>query len=163
MKIPIVNEQDEIIGYKEREDATTDDLVRASGLWVSDKDRNILLAQRAFSKKYAPGLWGSAAGGVVEENETYESCIVREAEEEIGLKGVIFKLGPKICLPDCFVQYFSAIVDRDYVFIKQEEEVEQIKWFSQVELDEFLKEKPEMFMNGFKEYIKLFKINENQN
>lgn len=31
MKIPIVNEQDEIIGYKDRKDRNADDIIRVSG------------------------------------------------------------------------------------------------------------------------------------
>ena len=157
MKIPIVNEKDEIIGYKEREDRYIEEIVRATGLWIKDKDGNILLAQRAFNKKHAPGLWGAAAGGVVEEGETYESCIIREAEEEIGLRGIVLTPGPKIRLFDCFSHFFSIIVDHDYKFIKQDEEVEQIKWFSEDELNKLLKENPEMFMKGFEIYYKLMK------
>lgn len=163
MKVPIVNEKDEIIGYKDRKDRNIEEIVRATGLWVTDKDGNILLAQRAFCRKYGSGLWGSAAGGVVEEGETCESCIIREAEEEIGLTGLTFKPGPKIRLNDCFSYFFTVIVDHDYKFIKQNEEVEQIKWFSERELNKFLKEKPEFFLNGFESYMNLFKNYENQN
>ncbi len=162
MNIPIVNEKDEIIGYKERKDRTIEELVRATGLWITDKDGNVLLAQRALNRRHAPGLWGPAAGGVVEERETYESCMIREAEEEIGLKGLTFKPGPKIRLDDCFSYFFSVIVDHDYKFKKQDEEVEQLKWFSVNELNELLKEKPEMFLNDFKKYMQLLKNHENQ-
>lgn len=155
MKVPIVNEQDEIIGYKERQDCNLQDIVRATGLWVKDKNGNILLAQRSFNKKYDPGLWGPAAGGVVEKGETCESCIIREAKEEIGLKGIIFNPGPKIRLPDCFGYFFVAVVDRNYKFTKQDKEVEQIKWFSRNELEKLVKEKPGMFMNEFSKYLNI--------
>jgi len=157
MKIPIVNEQDEIIGYKERGSTDINDIIRATGLWLTDGEGNILLAQRSFNKKFGPGLWGPAAGGVVEEGETYESCIIRETGEEIGLKGIPFNLGPKICLPDCFGYFFTAKVNQDYKFIKQDEEVHQIKWFTESEIDELLKENPEIFMNDFGKYYKLLK------
>lgn len=157
MKIPIVNEQDEIIEYKDRENTNPGDIVRATGLWITDKDGNILLSQRSKTKKYSPGLWGPAAGGVVEEGETCESCVIREAEEEIGLKGVIFNKGPKIRLLNFFGYFFTANVDHNYEFVKQDEEVEQIKWFSEDELNKLLREKPEIFMNGFEEYKKLLK------
>ena len=163
MKIPIVNDKDEIIGHKEREDTNIKDIVRATGLWVKDKDGNILLAQRSFSKKFGPGLWGPSAGGVVEEGETCEFCIIREAEEEIGLTGIVFKSGPKIRLFDCFGYFYSVTVDRDYKFIKQDEEVEQIKWFSENELNKLLKEKPEIFMKDFDNYYKKFLEYENKN
>ena len=87
MKIPIVNEQEEIIGYKERDDRNDKDIIRITGLWVTNKERNILLARRSFNKKHHPGVWGPAVSGTVEEGETYESNIIKEAEEEIGLTG----------------------------------------------------------------------------
>jgi hypothetical protein len=89
--------------------------------------------------------------------------MTREAEEEIGLKGLTFKTGPKIRLVDCFAYFFSVVVDHEYKFKKQNEEVEQLKWFSGDELNELLKEKPEIFLNDFKIYMQLLKIHENKN
>jgi len=163
MKIPFVNEQDEIIGYKDREDRNPSDLVRATGLWVTDKDGNILLAQRAFTKRHDPGLWGPAVGGTVEEGETYESNIIKEAEEEIGLVNVKFDAISKVHVFNCIAKLYTVIVDNDYKFVKKDDEVEAIKWFSRDELDKLLNDKPEMFFPNFKELIKLFKYNENQN
>jgi len=88
MKIPIVNEQDEIIKVVDIKDRKPGEICRITGLWLTDPEGNILLAQRAFNKKLSPGLWGPAAAGTVEEGETYESNIIKEAEEEIGLAGL---------------------------------------------------------------------------
>ncbi len=85
MQIPIVNEQDEIIGYKDRKDRNLVDITRVSALWITNEDGEILLAQRGLNKTHSPGLWGPAVAGTVEEGETYESNIIKEAEEEIGL------------------------------------------------------------------------------
>ncbi len=163
MKIPIVNEQDEIIGYKDRDNKDPGDIIRASGLWVTDKDGNILLAQRSFSRKNDPGIWGPAVAGTVEEGETYESNIIKEAEEEIGLVGIKPILGPKIRAKykQYFGQWFTAVVDHDYLFKKQDEEVEELKWFTKEELMKFLEEKPEMFLKEFIRYVEMFKSNEN--
>lgn len=158
MKIPIVDEQDEIIGYKDREDRDPHDIFRATGLWVTDKEGNILLTQRAFTKKDAPGLWSLAVGGTVEEGETYESNIIKEAEEEIGLVGVGFNFISKTHFFDCFSQLYIVVVDHDYPFVKQDEEVEDIKWFSKKELEELLLTKKEMFTRNFPFYYnKIFK------
>jgi len=157
MRIPIVDEQDEIIGYKEREDRNPSDIVRATGLWVTDNYGNILLAKRAFNKKHDPGLWGPAVAGTVEEGETYESNAIKEAEEEIGLKDIDFSIGAKVRTFSGFAQWFSVTVDHDYKFVKQEEEVEEIRWFSVDELDRLISEKPEIFIPGFGNYIKFVK------
>lgn len=163
MRIPIVNEEDEIIGYKERSDIDTEkDLIRATGLWLTDHDGNILLAQRAFIKKHDPGFWGPAVAGTVEEGETYQSNIIKEAEEEIGLKGVEFTQGPKVRMYNGLAQWFMAVIDHEYPFVKQDEEVEQIKWFTKIELEKLLEETPEIFLRNFKKHTEIFK-NENQN
>lgn len=95
MKIPIVNEQDEIIGYKDRDLRDPKEITRVSGLWVTDTAEKILLAQRSWKKKSDPGRWGPAVAGTVEEGETYESNIIKEAREEIGLTNIVPIAGPK--------------------------------------------------------------------
>jgi isopentenyldiphosphate isomerase len=155
MKIPIVNEQDEIIGYKERENKGPEDIFRVTGLWVTDKDGNILLAQRSFKKKGGPGLWGPAVAGTVEEGETYESNMTKEAEEEIGLIGLKLTPGPKIrsAGKKYFIHWFTVVIDHDYPFKKQEEEVESLQWFTKEQISKLVKEKPEIFVPYFEQYI----------
>lgn len=155
MKIPIVNEKDEIIRYEDRNTRNPKDICRISGLWLTDRDGNVLLAQRAFTKKLSPGLWGPAVAGTVEEGETYESNIIKEAEEEIGLIGLKPVFGPKVRRStehECFVQWFTAVVDHDYPFVKKDDEVEVIKWFTKEEISKLLEEKPEIFLKNFKHY-----------
>ncbi|MEK7113309.1 MAG: NUDIX domain-containing protein [Patescibacteria group bacterium] len=155
MQIPIVNEQDEMIGYQERETRNPKDICRVTSLWLTDTAGNILLAQRSFEKKNGPGLWGTAVSGTVEEGETYESNIIKEAEEEIGLKDLKPLIGPKFrrsTTHEYFGQWFTAMVSHDYPFVKKDDEVEQIKWFTKDEIKKLLEEKPEIFLKNFKQY-----------
>ena len=159
MRIPIVNEQDEIIGYEERETRNPKHICRVTGLWVTDKDQNILLAQRALVRKFNPGMWGPAVSGTVEEGETYKSNIIKEAREEIGLVNFELILGPKNRVSsghEYFGQWFTAIVDNDYLFVKQIEKVENIKWFAKSEIIKLLDENPAMFSKNFRSYLNLF-------
>jgi len=94
-KIFIVNEQDEVIGYKERNLITRDDIYRVAGLWITNSRGDILLARRAFSKTHDPGKWGPAVSGTIAANETYEENIIKEAEEELGLTGLNLIPGSK--------------------------------------------------------------------
>jgi predicted kinase len=91
----IVNDQDQIIGHKEPGTLLKEDIYRVSSLWVTNSKGDILLAQRKFTQKLDPGKWGPAVAGTVDEGETYESNIIKEAEEEIGLKDMRPALGPK--------------------------------------------------------------------
>lgn len=159
MIIPTVNEKDEIMGYKDREDRNASDIIRVTGLWITDKNENVLLAQRALSKKISPGLWGPAVAGTVEKGETYESNVIKEAQEEIGLVNFKPVFGPKIrrsTTHEYFVQFFTAVVNHDYSFLKQDREVEKIKWFTKEEIIKLLEEKPSMFLDGFKKYTNYF-------
>ena len=152
MRIPIVNEQDEIIGYKEYKDRDPKEIIRISALWLTDKEGNILLAQRGFNKKNSPGLWGPAVAGTVEEGETYEQNIIKEAEEEIGLIGLKPISSRKVrrsTSHEYFCQWFTAIVDHDYPFKRQKEEVEEIRWFTKDEIIKLLKENPRFFVPIF--------------
>lgn len=158
-RIPVVNEQDEIIGYKDRKDRNTVDITRITALWLTNEKGEVLLAQRAFTKSINPGLWGPAVAGTVEEGETYESNIIKEAEEEIGLKNLKPNLGPKLRRTTAhayFGQWFTAVIDSGYPLVRQESEVEAFKWFSKEELMNLLEAKPEIFLYSLKETAEYF-------
>lgn len=85
--IVIVDENDTPIGVKERgEIDAAKDRYRVTGLWLTNSKGDILLAQRALTKKVNPGLWGPAVAGTVEEGETYDENIVKEIREELGIR-----------------------------------------------------------------------------
>ena len=165
MRIPIVNEQDEIIGYKDKKDRNKTEITRITGLWLWNERGEVLLAQRAFDKKIHPGMWGPAVAGTVEEGETYESNIIKEAEEEIGLKDLKPKLGPKLrrnTAHSYFAQWFVCTINSDYPLVKQDSEVEAIKWFNKEELFKALEKKPEIFLFSMKESAEYYFNNENK-
>ncbi len=159
-KIIIVNDKDRIIEYKNRSEILKKDIYRVSGLWIKNSKGQILLAQRAFDKKNDPGKWGPAVAGTVEEGETYESNIYKEAQEEIGLEGISFSKLEKIRYSkkyNFFCQWFRATVDKELsFFVIQEKEVEKIKWFNTDELQDQFKKHPEDFIWSMKDHIELF-------
>lgn len=152
MKTQIVNEEDEIIGYKERDDIDIDTIYRVSYLWITDTEGKILLAQRAFNKSHDPGKWGPAVAGTVEEDGTYESNIIKETEEEIGLKNIKLVLGIKKRQKNkynYFSQEFLLVLPSGFNDFKiQKEEVAEIRWFTVEELKEKLKTNPENFLSA---------------
>src|SRR3990167_10492394 len=134
MKIPIVDKNDDVIEYRERNDQDANAIYRVSSLWIRNSKGEILLARRAFSKSHDPGKWGPAVAGTVEEGETYESNIIKEAEEELGLKNIKPIRGEKLRKKtkwNYFFQRFYLILDKDISEFKiQENEVAEIKWFT---------------------------------
>ena len=161
MSVPIVNENDEIIGHKERADLDYDnDIFRTASLWITNSKGDVLLAQRKFDKKVDPGKWAEAVGGTVEGDDSYEQTVVREAEEELGITDAAITKGPKqfITTP-CryFVQWYVTVVDKEVSeFTIQEEEVEQIAWIPREQLLRELRETPDKYIEAMGEIVRLF-------
>ena len=158
-KIIVVDEKDNVLGTREREKITSEDIYRVTALWIINKKGDILLAKRALDKKKDPGMWGPAVAGTVDEGETYESNIIKETNEEIGLKNIKIKVGPKtrIRVPhNHFTQWFILVSDFDMKDIKINEEVAEIKWFKEEEFLRLVKEKPSKFVSSMADFILLY-------
>lgn len=155
MRIPIVDENDNIIEYRERDNRDLNAIYRVSSLWATDTDGNILLARRAFNKSHDPGKWGPAVAGTVEEGETYEQNIIKEAKEEIGLKDIKPIVGIKKrrnAKWNYFAQEFLLTMPAGFNDFKiQEDEVAEVKWFSEKELRKELEKNPDQFLKGIQE------------
>jgi isopentenyl-diphosphate Delta-isomerase len=163
MRIPIVNENDEIIGVKDSDDLAVSDIYRVSAIWITNSDGEILLAQRAFTKKKDPGKWGAAVAGTVEEGESYLDNILKEADEELGLTLSPNDLipGPKVRITAPNANYFSqwylySLDKPTEAFRLQKEEVETVKWFTSEELKHKLTEHLELFTPSAPHWISSF-------
>jgi putative hydrolase of the HAD superfamily len=159
-KITIVNENDEETGFKYRDQIKQDDIFRATGLWITNTNGDILLAKRALIKSINPGKWSAAAAGTVEIGETYEQNIAKEASEEIGIRNLKFMPYEKTRVRNShnfFIQWFTLVIDKKAEeFILQNEEVAEVKWFKPAELKGLLRNKPEMFTSSLSQWISLF-------
>lgn len=154
MKIPIVTEQDEIIGYQEREKTTRDDIRRISALYVFDQNNQILIAKRQSNKEIDPNKWGPAVSGTVDEGFDYDSTVKKEAEEEIGLKNIqpIFfkKMFYETDNARRFLSiYYVTINSLETELSLQKEEVAEIKWINFSDLEKWFKKNPEDFILSF--------------
>ncbi len=160
MKVPVVDENDVEIGLKERNDIGPEDIYRVSALWLTNTKGEALMAQRALSKKNSPGLWGPAVAGTIEEGETYDSNIVKEIQEEIGIIVSIDQLrkGPKTFHKTnrrvYFDQWYLYTADISLEqFVVADEEVAQIRWISRTDLEQWYAEKPEEFITSSVEWL----------
>lgn len=134
MKIQLVNNEDQLIGLKERKDVNyATDIYRVSALWITNSEGKILLAKRAAVKDKDPNKWGPAVSGTIDEGETYDDNIYKEAEEEVGLTGVMFTKGKKMFITHprkYFCQWYFVNIDRNVdEFVMQEDEVAELAWF----------------------------------
>ena len=161
MTIPVVNDKDELIGYKDRNEINPlEDIVRSASLWITNSNDDILIAQRKHTKRNNPDKWSEAVGGTVEGRDDYESTMLREAEEEIGLKVTNYKAGPKqfISSPTkYFVQWYQTIIDQPIeTFQLQDDELEQLAWISQDQFIRELRESPKKYIDEMHEIARLF-------
>jgi isopentenyldiphosphate isomerase len=151
MKIQIVNEKDELIGVKERSEIDyTTDIYRVSALWLTNSLGQALLAKRAATKDKDPSKWGPAVAGTIEEDETYDSNIYKEAEEEIGLTGVEFTKTRKLYTDHprkAFTQWYAGTVNREINdFTRQVEEVDELAWVDVAEMKQDLESDPDKYI-----------------
>lgn len=158
MKIQIVNANDELIGVKERSEIDfQNDIYRVSALWLTNSKGETLLAKRAAIKRNDPNKWGPAVAGTIDEGETYDENIYKEADEEIGLTGVEFTKIKKtrITYPrNYFCQWYSVTLDRDPNSFKlQDDEVAEVAWVDVEQMKQELQATPEKYVPAMQQII----------
>jgi isopentenyldiphosphate isomerase len=158
MIIPIVDKNDRIICYKDRNDKLPEDMYRVTALWITNSKGEILLAKRALNVRRDPGRWGPSVAGTVEKGETYNSNIIKEAYEEIGLKDIKPKKGIKR-LPtkehNHFAQWYFLTIDKDVKDFKLDPiEVAEVKWSTKEYIIKDVKQNPSKYVKGMPEILK---------
>lgn len=158
MKIQIVNAQDEVIGVKERTEVDySNDIYRVSALWLTNSKGQTLLARRALVKDKDPGKWGPAVAGTIDEGETYDDNIYKEAIEEIGLEGLNFTKTVKMHIThprNYFCQWFTASTDRDASsFTMQADEVDALEWVDIEQLKQELSSTPDKYVPAMPQIV----------
>lgn len=90
----VVDENDQVVGRASRDECHKKRLLHRSVMFfILDKDRRILVNRRSKGKDFFGGQWSIVMGGHVECGERYDTALVREAEEEAGIRSRPFKLG----------------------------------------------------------------------
>ncbi|HEY4477728.1 MAG TPA: NUDIX domain-containing protein [Candidatus Paceibacterota bacterium] len=152
-KIPVVNEQDEIIGYKERYETTREDIQRIVGLCVFNEKGEVLIAKRGITKKIDPDKWGPSVAGTVAEGFEYDDTVVKEAEEEIGLKDITPTFLKKYFYETentrRFASMYYVVINSNTEFILEKDAVAEVKWINPTELEDWVNKKPEDFTPNF--------------
>lgn len=139
----VVDKNDNIIGYKTREECHSDKSLihRSASVVIFNKKREILLQKRSMTKDLYPGYYAASASGHVGKGETYEQAAKREMKEEIGVKANIkFKAKFLVDAPNEteIASLFTAIFEGP--FETNKEEVDDVVFMSQ-ELIKDIKDK----------------------
>lgn len=141
--VDILDENGNKIGIKDREDAFRDgNFLRAVHLWIySPKKNKILIQKRSSKKKYDKNKWDLTCGGHVKVGEDSITAIIRETKEEIGLdisSENFIKLYEEKYIGSKKYFFNVYFLEKDVDIndlVLQEEEVQDIKYFSIEELE----------------------------
>lgn len=157
--LPVVNEKDQVIGTKSREARGPEDIIRVSGLFVYNSKREVLLSKRVMTKRHDPGKWSDAVSGTVEAGETYESNIIKETAEEIGLTITAQDIREvyygffEASHPMFYTQYVAEVNQPIESFRLQEDEVAELRWVSFDEFKQWVADRPEDFGIGMQAVV----------
>ncbi|MCX4972987.1 NUDIX domain-containing protein [Streptomyces sp. NBC_00620] len=142
----IVNTDDEVIGQAEKSEIEEKGLIcRVAFVMLHNARGELLLHQRAATKRAYPLYWSGAAAGHVNAGETYEEAAHRELHEELGIETKCQRVGN-----------FYSEADREMVGVFlgsydgpikiEEAEVARVEHFS---LDRLSRERDAMLVTSF--------------
>jgi 16S rRNA (adenine1518-N6/adenine1519-N6)-dimethyltransferase len=145
----IVNERDEVIGQKPRNEVHRLGLLhRAAHVLVFNSRGQVFLQKRSMQKDRQPGVWDSSASGHLDRGEEYDACALRELREEIGLR---LDVPPE----RLFKLPASKETDHEHVWVYRCQaegpftlhpgEIERGGWFTKEEVTRWMRERPEEF------------------
>jgi len=149
-----MNQSEELLNIVDDFDVVIDTLTRGEihlrnlkhrsvHLLVFDSAGRVYLQKRSLTKDNNPGLWDSSVSGHVDAGESYDSCVIREAQEEIGLhlKEVpekLFKLDACNATGNEFTWIYRCISEGPFVL--HPEEIDYCEWFTPETVDQWLLE-----------------------
>lgn len=156
----IVDQDDNVLEYRNRRKVGTFDLHRITAVWIVNDKQEVLLAQRAHTMHNQPGVWGPAAAGTVAQGEEYIETAYRELEEEISLRGVTLTQVGKFWTDKAFgecrmcVVFTGSYSDSLSKLRLQEEEVAALKWITPEALKSDLAKNPQRYVINLAQVIK---------
>ena len=91
--LDVVDENNNLTGKTEERNIIHEKGIwhREVAVWIMNEQGEILLQKRASTKKQEPNKWAICAGHI-DAGETVENAILREIEEELGIKVSIEEL-----------------------------------------------------------------------
>lgn len=166
--LQVVDENDNPIG------AETKDIVWREGLWhrvarvLVFNELGDLLVQQRGDKPLFPFRWAESVGGHVGAGDSYEETAAREAEEEIGIRGLSLKLLGKYpestvfeaeqpvgtIILNKFETTFEATLSKgELEAFARTEEVSSVEWWTVDKVVSFTHDNPDQVTDGLENMV----------
>jgi isopentenyl-diphosphate delta-isomerase len=152
--IVVVDENNNVIGTEPSVRSAVEKGLyrRTSSVFLFSATGKILIQKRSDIISFGPGLWDKAAGGHVDEGETYLEAAQRELAEELGITTDLTEVigATKIEGIDGFMfeTVYVGCVPEDVVITVDPEEVAETVWFSLQWFETDIQVHPEKYMPG---------------
>lgn len=161
--IALVNENDVVIGYEEKQLVHSKGLLhRAFSIFVINSNGELLLQRRALEKYHSPGLWTNTCCSHLIKGFTMDECIHQRLIDEMGF--------------DCELQFVKKFQYRvefgdglienelDHIYVGRFDsepkpnptEVCNYRWVAVPQLFDDVKTNPEMYTYWFKHIIEKY-------
>lgn len=159
-KIAIVNDQDEIVGSAEKNEARKQGMIhRITRVFVHDSDGNVLLQKRHPKAHDSPNKWDFSAAGHVDEGENYEQAAKRELEEELSLRDIpltfLLKFYTEKTVGAEHIRRFNEVFltkIKDHAVVRPDlTELGGVEWFTKTQVTDMIRNNPDDFSSGLKE------------
>ena len=148
-KITIIDENG-FVDYIQYSEAIKRNVIRKAAIaFIFDFEGNILVQKRSahISK---PLQLDKSVGGYIDEGETSLQTIVREMEEELGIKDVTFIEIESDYRTECFSDtVYKTVISRDTPIQIDPHEVDSIYWMTIEELEDKMQNEPVLFTVHF--------------
>ncbi len=133
---------------------------RAVHVLVFNKHREVFIQKRSLLKDTFPGAWDSSAAGHLNAGESYDDCVLRELNEELGIEVELEDVQQITVLPPSEKtgwEFIGLYITRHDGALRYPcSEVETGIWMTMDELELWVHKRPEDFASGFIECWQAF-------
>lgn len=157
LKYPIVNDLDQIIGYKDKDQSYEERaMLRSVQIFVYNSKGELYIQKRSKNKSRYPSYFCASVAGHVEPGESYRQAAIREIKEELGLKIENLKFITKEKTPVgknnyAMMAFFTIKTDQSITL--QEEEIDSGNFYTIKNIKQLILEN-NPFTPGFLHFFK---------
>ena len=167
--IDVLDKNGNKIGIKEKKLIKEDgDYHRAISVVIMNDNNEVLLQKRCMNKRIYPGLWSMFLKGHVRANEKNSDALIREIEEEIGIKvkkeelEFLYTIYEEKILPNYFERIFfdTYLLEKniDLSSIKLNDEVDSVMYMKLGELRDLINSHDDRIVPNYLDYERIFPI-----